>query len=154
MKRRTNEIPKSIRDDSVFFLINFAARLTNKAARIRLGSIGAWPGQIPIILYLLGDEGLSQKDLIERTRIEQSTMAEHLDRMERDGLIYRVRDTEDRRVYRIYLEDTIKRSANKLLDELEDGVELYTAGVSQNDIDHFRTTIRKIIANLEEYTRS
>lgn len=153
MKRRTNEIPKSIRDDSVFFLINFAARLTNKAARIRLGSIGAWPGQIPIILYLLGDEGLSQKDLIERTRIEQSTMAEHLDRMERDGLIFRVRDAEDRRVYRIYLEDTIKRSANKLLDELEDGVELYTAGISKNDIDHFRTTIRKIIENLEEYTR-
>ena len=66
---------------------------------MRLGALGTWPGQIPIVLCLLAEEGLSQKELIERTRIEQSTMAEHLDRMERDGLIYRVRDKRDRRVF-------------------------------------------------------
>ena len=92
-------IAKGVRGDAVFVLINPAARLSHKAARMRLGALGTWPGQIPIVLCLLAEEWLSQKRLIERTRIEQSTMAEHLDRMERDGLIYRVRDKRDRRVF-------------------------------------------------------
>ncbi len=153
MKDLSDTIPSSIREDSVLFLINLAARLTNRAARIRLGSLGAWPGQIPIILNLLSEEGLSQKDLIQRTRIEQSTMAEHLDRMERDGLIHRVRDRADRRVWRIFLSNTMKRDADRLLDELEASMEHYIAGIGAADIERFRTTIRKIIANLEDQTR-
>jgi DNA-binding MarR family transcriptional regulator len=152
MKIAAESIAKGVRGDAVFVLINLTARLSNKAARMRLGVMGTWPGQIPIVLCLLAEEGLSQKDLIERTRIEQSTMAEHLDRMERDGLIYRVRDERDRRVYRIFLSDSMKESADWLMSELEAGGRLYTTGITDRELDQCSKTLAKIIRNLERYT--
>lgn len=152
MKTASESIAKGVRGDAVFVLINLAARLSNKAARMRLGSMGTWPGQIPIVLCLLAAEGLSQKDLIERTRIEQSTMAEHLDRMERDGLIYRIRDKQDRRVFRIFLSDSLKESSEWLMNELEAGGQLYTTGITNEELEQCSKTLAKIIANLEKYT--
>ena len=154
MNIAADSIAKGVRGDAIFVLINLLARLSNKAARQRLGSMGTWPGQIPIVLCLLAEEGLSQKELIERTRIEQSTMAEHLDRMDRDGLIYRVRDERDRRVFRIFLSDKVKESSDWLMRELEEGVRQYTAGISEKDLETCSNTLAKIIGNMEEYTNN
>ena len=151
MNKPLDSITKGVRGDAVFVLINLAARLSNKAARVRLGAVGTWPGQIPIVLCLLAEEGLSQKELIERTRIEQSTMAEHLDRMDRDGLIYRVRDKQDRRVFRIFLSDKVKESSDWLMRELEEGFRSYTAGISAKDLERCSRTLAEIIGNMEEY---
>ena len=154
MKTASESIAKGVRGDAVFVLINLAARLCNKAARMRLGAMGTWPGQIPIVLCLLAEKGLSQKELIERTRIEQSTMAEHLDRMERDGLIYRVRDKRDRRVFRIFLSDSVNESADWLMSELEAGGRLYTTGITNKELEQCSSTLATIIGNLEKYTNT
>ena len=145
---------KNALGDRIFVLVNSVARLSHKAARMRLGSMGAWPGQIPIVLCLLAEEGLSQKELIERTRIEQSTMAEHLDRMERDGLIHRARDKQDRRVFRIFLSDKVKESSDWLMNDLEESVQMYTAGISGKDLEKCSKTLAKIIGNMEKYTNT
>jgi DNA-binding MarR family transcriptional regulator len=147
-KRR---IPSIVHDAQVSSLINLAARLTNKAARMRLGPVGAWPGQIPLLMWMMAEEGLTQKDLVERSSIEQSTVAEHLVRMERDGLIYRVRDSEDGRRYRLYLTDRAKRIAADLLEELESGARQFTRGIGAEDLRIFHDVIRRIIENLDDY---
>src|SRR3954451_17529724 len=90
-------IPTLVHEAQVTTLINLAARLTGKAARKRMGSIGAWPGQIPLLLWLLEKKQLVQKELVQVTGMEQSTVAEHLERMERDRLVTRRRGSEDRR---------------------------------------------------------
>ena len=50
--RSKADIPNVAHEAQVTSLINLAARLTNKAARKRMGSIGAWPGQIPLLLLV------------------------------------------------------------------------------------------------------
>ncbi|MFP6733831.1 MAG: MarR family winged helix-turn-helix transcriptional regulator [Rhodospirillales bacterium] len=154
MNIASDSIAKGVRGDAIFVLINLLARLSNKAARQRLGSMGTWPGQIPIVLCLLAEEGLSQKELIERTRIEQSTMAEHLDRMERDGLIHRARDEQDHRVFRIYLSDKVKDSSDWLKNDREESVKLYTSGISRKDLETCSKTLVKIMGNMEKYTKT
>ncbi len=154
MTNAADSFAKGALGDRIFVLVNLVARLSHKAARMRLGSMGAWPGQIPIVLCLLAEEGLSQKELIERTRIEQSTMAEHLDRMERDGLIHRARDKRDRRVFRIFLSDKVKESADWLMNDLEESVRMYTAGISGKDLENCSKTLTKIIGNMEKYTNT
>src|SRR5215469_15065820 len=96
-------IPSLVHEAQVTTLINLAARLTGKAARIRMGRIGAWPGQIPLLLWLAEEDGIIQKNLVERSNMEQSTVAEHLDRMEGHGLVHRERSRNDKRKYRFYL---------------------------------------------------
>lgn len=154
MTNAADSFAKGALGDRIFVLVNLVARLSHKAARMRLGSMGAWPGQIPIVLCLLAEEGLSQKELIERTRIEQSTMAEHLDRMERDGLIHRARDKRDRRVFRIFLSDKVKESSDWLMNDLEESVRMYTAGISGKDLENCSKTLAKIIGNMEKYTNT
>lgn len=152
MNTATDSIAKGVRSDAILVLVNLLARLSHKAARMRFGAIGAWPGQIPIILCLLAEQGLSQKELIERTRIEQSTMAEHLDRMDRDGLIYRVRDKQDGRVFRIFLSDKVKESSDWLMSEMEEGTRMYTVGIPGKDLELCSRTLANIIGNMEKYT--
>lgn len=144
-------IPSIIQEAQVSTLINLAARLTSKAARVRLGPIGAWPGQIPILVWLLEEEGLTQKDLVERASIEQPTVAEHLDRMERDGLVRRERDPEDGRRYRIYLTQKARKMSGDLLAELELGGRIFTRGIKQSDMRVFDKVIRQIISNLDNF---
>src|SRR5262245_54171977 len=92
-------VPSMVHEAQVTTLINLAARLTGKAARIRMGSIGAWPGQIPLLLWLLEKDGLIQKEMVQRCGMEQSTVAEHLERMKRDRLVISKRSSEDRRQF-------------------------------------------------------
>src|SRR5580693_37117 len=68
-------VPTLVHEAQITTLINLAARLTGKAARIRMGRIGAWPGQIPLLLWLLEEDGAIQKELVQRANMEQSTVA-------------------------------------------------------------------------------
>ena len=47
--------------------------------------------------------GLAQRELAEELGIEGPTMARHVDRLERDGIVTRTRDRADRRVLRVEL---------------------------------------------------
>jgi len=147
-------IPSFVHDAQVTSLINLAARLTGKAARIRMGRIGAWPGQIPLLLWLLEEDGVIQKDLVERSSMEQSTVAEHLDRMERDGLIHRERSRDDKRKYRFYLTAKGRRACDDLIHMLETGARTFTRGITKNDLATFIEVTRRIISNLDEYVQT
>lgn len=147
-------VPTLVHEAQVTTLINLAARLTGKAARLRMGRIGAWPGQIPLLLWLLEEDGVIQKDLVERSNMEQSTVAEHLDRMERDGLVHRERGHDDRRKYRFYLTPTAKLASRDLIRSLETGAQTFTKGIAKEDLAVFTRVIRQIIARLDDYVRT
>jgi MarR family transcriptional regulator for hemolysin len=147
-------VPSLVDEAQVSSLINLAARLTSKAARIRLGSIGAWPGQIPILLWLLEKDGMIQKELVQLASIEQPSVAEHLDRMEREGLLFRQQAADDKRTYRIFLTDKAKAMSGELLHELNAGARIFTAGIPKGDLEVFDRVIRQIIVRLDQFIRS
>jgi DNA-binding MarR family transcriptional regulator len=146
-------VPSLVDRAQVTSLINLAARLTGKAARIRMGPIGAWPGQIPLLLWLLEQDGVIQKHLVERSNMEQSTVAEHLERMERDGLVTRERSRDDKRKYRFYLTPKAKRASDDLVRMLESGAQTFTKGIAKDELALFMRVLRRIIANLDDYVR-
>src|SRR5262245_11783396 len=85
------------RESSVGYMTNWAARLFARAIDRRLRRNGISSGQVPIFFALGEGASLSQKALVEIAEIEQPTMAATLTRMERDGLIARRPDPNDRR---------------------------------------------------------
>lgn len=151
--KTSTAIPALVHDAQISSLVNLAARLTNKAARVRLGEMGAWPGQIPLLLWLLEEDGMIQKDLVAKSNMEQSTVAEHLDRMEQNDLIYRKRGDEDKRTYRIYLTKKAKAMSGDLLAGMESGARTFTQGIDKDDLVVFDRVIRKFIANLDGFVR-
>ncbi|WP_084540159.1 MarR family winged helix-turn-helix transcriptional regulator [Azorhizobium doebereinerae] len=85
------------------YLINLLARLLAQSLKARNGVDGILPGQFPIVLELLKADGPTQRDLCEFVKIEQSTMANTLKRMERDGIIERRACADDGRQATVHL---------------------------------------------------
>src|SRR5690606_18244792 len=85
------------RERSSGYLTNWAARLFARAIDRRLAPLGLSSGYMPVFFALAHGEALSQKVLAARASVEQSTMANTLNRMERDGLVVRSPDPADRR---------------------------------------------------------
>ncbi len=88
---------------SAGYLANHMARLFAQGLRRRIKPFGLAPAQFMTLLELWREDGLTQKQLIERLDVEQATMANTLSRMERDGLVRREHDSEDARVQRVWL---------------------------------------------------
>ena len=61
------------------------------------------PAYLGVLLSLWDEDGLKANELGKRAGLEPSTMTGLLDRMERDGLVKREPDPNDRRAHRIHL---------------------------------------------------
>lgn len=88
---------------SAGYMVNHLARLFAREIHAHIGPLGLSPGTFPAMLELWAEDGLTQRDLVTRLDIEQATMANTLARMERDGLITRTPDPQDRRAQRVWL---------------------------------------------------
>jgi len=93
------------RMDSAAYLASQMAKGFARALQQRAAKLGFSPGQFPILLELWSEDGLTQKQLLERVDIEQATMANTLSRMERDGLVERRPHPSDKRAQLIFLTD-------------------------------------------------
>lgn len=91
------------KDLSAGYVVNHMARLFAAALTERIKPLGLSTGQFPILLELWREEGLTQKQLVERLDLEQATIANTLTRMERDGLIQRKPHPQDGRAQCIHL---------------------------------------------------
>jgi DNA-binding MarR family transcriptional regulator len=93
------------RMDSATYLASLLAKSFSRALQERGQKLGFAPGQFPVLLELWREEGLTQKQLLDRLDIEQATMANTLARMERDGLVVRKKHPTDKRAQKIFLTD-------------------------------------------------
>lgn len=90
-------------EDSIGYLINYAARKFARALAEALAPHGVSLGQWALLLVLWEEDGLNQKELSARVAVEGPTIVRTLDRLERDGFARRTPDPRDRRMSRIML---------------------------------------------------
>jgi DNA-binding MarR family transcriptional regulator len=91
------------KNTSAGFLINILARSFAKQLHAQIAPLGIVPGQFPILLELWEKEGQTQRDMLVKLQIEQATLANTLNRMERDGLIKRTKHLSDGRAQQVWL---------------------------------------------------
>ncbi|WP_327134877.1 MarR family transcriptional regulator [Streptomyces sp. NBC_01343] len=130
-------------------VVNHAARLLSQAITARLAALGVSLGQLPTLLALYEQDGLTQSDLARRTGVEQPTMALNLRRMERDGLITRTPDPSDARRALV----TLTLRANELRDpvrELRAGIDAESlTGFTPAEHARLRDFLDRMTANLD-----
>ncbi|MGW5454829.1 MarR family winged helix-turn-helix transcriptional regulator [Nocardia sp. NPDC003979] len=137
------------RSDSLGYVINHLARLLEQALRDRIARHGVVPGQFAQLLALYEREGVSQQELCEKVRIDQSTMAHTLKRMERDGLVERTPDPADGRRALIHLTDRSRRLRPALEAAAREVNALATAGFSDAEREELLRLAAQAIGNLE-----
>jgi DNA-binding MarR family transcriptional regulator len=105
------------------------------------------------MLALFEQDGLSQRELCELVRIEQPTMANTLQRMERDNLIRREPDPTDGRRTRVVLTARARDLEDHLLTAARDVNAVATSGLRDQEVSAFMSTLSQIITNLEAADR-
>jgi DNA-binding MarR family transcriptional regulator len=136
-------------EDSTSQLVSVAARLFARALQARFAEHDVSAGQWPLLLYLWEQDGLSQKQLARRVQIEEPTTTRTLDRMERDGLVRRVRDESDRRRIKVYLTERGQHLREELVPYAQEVNALATHGLSAQDKTKINSLLTYMIARLD-----
>lgn len=138
------------RERSFGYLVNMLARLFARGLDRRLAPHGLAHGQFPALLMLWNQPGLTQGELAQRVCVEQPTMANTLNRMERDGLIERRADPDDRR--RTLIEPSARAMAlrDDILAQAVATNTAATAGFTDGECEMAMTLLRRMIRNLEQ----
>lgn len=93
------------RATSVGYLASLLSRRLSAALQQALEPLGLTPAQFAVLLELDGADGLSQRDLAVRLRVEQPSMAQTVTRLRRDGFVHQAAHESDRRSSRLWLTD-------------------------------------------------
>ena len=135
-------------------LISLAARGFARLSEMRLKPLGFGVGHLPVLVALQDGQVQSQRNLARFARIEQPSMAKMLDRMERDGLICRTPDPEDRRSSRIALSHTARAQLPDACAVLFDGNREALSGFTDEEETQFLAMLTRLIANLDRLANS
>src|ERR1700733_16050087 len=90
-------------DEHTGILIKKAARLFEQVANRNLDKLGVTYSQTIFLVRLWDKDGQNQIELAKSAGLKQPSVVRILDRMERDGLVNRLRNQEDKRSYHFYL---------------------------------------------------
>jgi DNA-binding MarR family transcriptional regulator len=137
------------RQQSLGYQVNHLARLFAQALAAGIAPYGVVPGQFAQLLALFEQDGLSQRELCDRVRIEQATMANTLQRMQRDGLVRCVPDPSDRRRIRVYLTDHARAIRHGLIAAARAVNASATEGFTDAEVASYLHLTARLIHNLE-----
>ncbi len=130
-------------------VVNYLARLFASALYRRIGAHGVNTGQFPVLLALWEQDGVTQASLVEKLAVEQPTMAGTLKRMERDGLIKRVRDPGDARQSHVHLTRRGRALEEALVSSARETNDVALAGLTAAESSQFVKLVNRMIENLE-----
>lgn len=136
-----------VRETSAGYLTNWAARLFSRAIERRLA--GGNSGPMPVFFALQDGGAMTQKALAQLAAVEQPTMANTLNRMERDGLVQRTPDPNDRRSAQVSLTPLGRERAKAAFVSATEVNGIATAALQPAEREAFYGMLHRIIAALE-----
>ena len=133
---------------SAGYLVNHMARLFAKGLQDRIGPLGIVIGQFPILLELWEKDGISQKELLQSIDVEQATLANTLNRMERDGLISRTKHLSDGRTQQIWLTAAARKKKMKAYQAAYDQNNASLTVLNESEREQLMGFMRRIIGGM------
>ncbi|MDM0088034.1 MULTISPECIES: MarR family transcriptional regulator [unclassified Variovorax] len=139
-------------DAENFNPLKLLGRVTRGFTRIAddgLREFGFAVGQLPVLVSLKERKTLSQAELARIAQVEQPSMAQLLARMERDGLVERVPDPDDKRSRLISLTPLATRRLPKAKAVMDAHAQQVLEGFSAEDMAQLMALLTRLNANVE-----
>jgi len=136
--------------DCPYYLLTRASLATTAMLRQQLAAAGAErirPAYLGVLMCLWAEDGLRAVELGRRAGLEPSTMTGLLDRMERDGLLARAPDPDDRRAHRITLTAAGRRAQKPVMRVIDRALERMFEGVPARDLETLKAVLRRVLVN-------
>ena len=141
---------ESFLDKSAGYLINMTTLLLKRefSSAIKNNNINVTPEQWAILNRLNEKSGLTQKEVAKLTFKDNANITRIVDKLENKGLVIRQSDSNDRRTWKI----SITSKGAEMRDSIEplaiEVLKKATKGLSENDVELFNNTLKKIMENL------
>ncbi len=131
-------------------LIGLANRSFARIVDGPLRELGFAIGQLPVLVALKKHRALPQAELVRLARVEQSSMAQLLNRMERDGLVRRVPDPNDKRSRLISLTVRAEQQLPKGKAVMDQAGKVALAGFTAADLELLMALLLRMNTNLDQ----
>jgi DNA-binding MarR family transcriptional regulator len=135
---------------SVGYLVRETHRAFSRSLQARIGPAGVNIGMWFFLRALWEEDGISQRALSQRVRMMEPTTVAALRKMERAGIVKRVRNEADRRIVNVFLTPHGRALRDELLPRAAAVNAVARRGVTQGEIDTLRAILEKIRANLDD----
>ncbi|MCC5464642.1 MarR family winged helix-turn-helix transcriptional regulator [Pelosinus baikalensis] len=135
-------------DDSLGFWINVVAGKMKNELNRSISMYNITAEQWAVLSRLWEEQGVTQKDLAERTGKDQPNTGRILDKLERKGLVNRIPDTQDRRIVLVFLTDTGCELKEKLIPIVTDVLIRAQRGIDDKDITYLKQILEKLSRNI------
>ncbi|WP_230174779.1 MarR family transcriptional regulator [Rhizobium sp. CECT 9324] len=94
---------------------------------------------------------MTQKQLTEHLGVEQSSTAQLLSRLERDGFVTRRKDPDDGRSSFIRLTEKAADALPAISDIMDSGNDLAVEGFSRQEVEQVIALLKRMLANFEPH---
>jgi MarR family transcriptional regulator, organic hydroperoxide resistance regulator len=103
-----------------------------------------------ILVILWEKDGVTQREISERSGKDQPNIARMLFSLEKKGYIYRIPHETDRRSLRVYLTATGKKLEAKLFPPSIEAYKYAFRGISEEEKKQFRAILDKVQHNIKD----
>lgn len=129
------------------YKLKLASQLMYRDFLERLEPYGLTPFHYLVLCCLWEEDGLSTSGIADKLKQLGATLTGVVDRMEDRNLVYRERDTRDRRIVRIWLTDEGKRLMNILPELGAQTINKATKEMSEAEQERVLKLIEQVIHN-------
>lgn len=134
-------------DDLMISKISKLSRLAPQVMEKPLNSIDISMQEFRIVGLLIGEGGISQKDLAKKLLVKPSTLSVAISKLEGKGYIDREVSSVDKRINYLSLRDDIDLTeANSIVQNVEGTL---TIGITKKDVEITKKVLNKMLKNLE-----
>ncbi|MDH5755854.1 MAG: MarR family transcriptional regulator [Nitrospinota bacterium] len=121
-------------------------RLAARMAK-RLAPFGIGAGQYPILFTLYVQDGLTQKDISQRTSLDKAAVARAVSALEGEGYVERWADGEDKRAVRVRLTAKARRLRPKLEAAAEEEMAAMQKGLTVRESKELLRLMKSVARN-------
>jgi len=144
---RSSDISSYSANFSIFAL----ARSHRGLAAQLLRKIGLYPGQ-EIMLMQLGDQDIQSQNSLGRTlRLDHSTVAKSVKRLEDAGFVIRKRSEEDKRSTNVMLTDQGRQAVNEIAQVWKALEDITLKDISEEELKTFIRISNQMTTNVESF---
>ena len=142
-ERRTSGGVK-IHPREIMFAVNGLSRIIQQDMRKVCEENGVPVGYRSLLFHLAHNDGCSQRFLAKKAGLQPSTVSIALDKMERDGYVYREKSENDLRAVRLHLTEKGKRIDKIIRERIAEMDKNFSSTVSPEEKELLISLLEKV----------
>ncbi len=107
-------------------------------------------GQFEFLLFLYHHDGVSQEAIAKRLKVSKATSARSIQDLEKEGYVYRQRDENDLRAYKVYLTEKGKGMRDIIFKKQASLIDFLFSDFTFEEKEIFKLLIHKAAVKLFE----